>query len=647
MAYITSNDYEEVVYSGDSDNRIRIWFNDVELEDADYFCEKLTVSSRVLPNDASKRFSLDNFISKELTLILHNVDLTTIVDKVKISLGTMVNGAYEDVPLGIFNIQDTPTTDKNKITIKLRDNAVLFDFGYNAKPLIDENGGTATKLQLLQDMCSKAGVVCNVVEFLDSETAIGIYDNTITARTYISYIAEQAGAIATINRDGELIFIYLQDLITKRIPLSIVEKYTVGEKFKISRVVFEDAVRNFGSGEETADTLFINAGNPYISNEIQITNILNLVLNFEIDSLTTGKILGNPSIDPYDIIEIYDDYVMEQTVIARTLANHSLTYNGAITTNFNTEIGIEEKKENVSIKGEGTFKKWAKTEIDNVNAEIKITSGNLESFKSDVSDNYYNKGKVEELILNAENGLTNTFSEAGGNNILRNTGLWFENTGEEAQENPYEFWQGKAKKSKNNKSSNGNSIILQSGEFIQDQEVSNGKYSVSFYYQKLLPLATATVTINGNTYDLDSETLTQFYTGKIDNETGAYITMPVEVNANHITITFETDTNDSVELYDLMCNKGEVKLAYSQNQNETTTDTVNISKGITITSSVKEVKFKANADGIRTLDRNNNVLTEFTDTGMTTNEATIKNEATIVGILRQRVDDQIWDSFIG
>lgn len=647
MAYITSNDYEKVVYSGDSDNRIRIWFNDVELEDADYFCEKLTVSSRVLPNDASKRFSLDNFISKELTLILHNVDLTTIVDKVKISLGTMVNGAYEDVPLGIFNIQDTPTTDKNKITIKLRDNAVLFDFGYNAKPLIDENGGTATKLQLLQDMCSKAGVVCNITEFLDSETTVGIYDNTITARTYISYIAEQAGAIATINRDGELVFIYLKDLITKRIPLSIVEKYTVGEKFKISRVVFEDAVRNFGSGEETADTLFINAGNPYISNEIQITNILNLVLDFEIDSLTTGKILGNPSIDPYDIIEIYDDYVMEETVIARTLANHSLTYNGAITTNFNTEIGIEEKKENVSIKGEGTFKKWAKTEIDNVNAEIKITSGNLESFKSDVSDNYYNKGKVEELILNAENGLTNTFSEAGGNNILRNTGLWFENTGEEAQENPYEFWQGKAKQSKNNKSSNGNSIILQSGKFIQDQEVSNGKYSVSFYYQKLLPLATATVTINGNTYDLDSETLTQFYTGKIDNETGAYITMPVEVNANHITITFETDTNDSVELYDLMCNKGEVKLAYSQNQNETTTDTVNISKGITITSSVKEVKFKANADGIRTLDRNNNVLTEFTDKGMTTNEATIKNEATIVGILRQRVEDQIWDSFIG
>lgn len=379
MAYITSNDYERVIYSGESDHRIRIWFNDIELEDADYFCEKLTVSSRILPNDSSKRFSLDNFISKELTLILHNVDLTTIVDKVKISLGTMVNGAYEDVPLGIFNIQDTPTTDKNKITIKLRDNAVLFDFGYNAKPLIDENGGTATKLQLLQDMCSKAGVVCNIVEFLDSETAIGIYDNTITARTYISYIAEQAGAIATINRDGELVFIYLKDLITKRIPLSIVEKYTLGEKFKISRVVYEDAIRKFEQGENTNDTLFINSANPYISDVSQLTGILELINGFEIDSLTTGKILGNPSIDPYDLIEIYDDYVMEETVIARTLANHSLTYNGAMTTNYNTEIGVEERKENVSVKGEATFKKWAKTEIDNLDGRITLTAGKVDT----------------------------------------------------------------------------------------------------------------------------------------------------------------------------------------------------------------------------------------------------------------------------
>ena len=42
-------------------------------------------------------------------------------------------------------------------------------------------------------------------------------------------------------------------------------------------------------------------------------------------------------------------------------------------------------------------------------------------------------------------------------------------------------------------------------------------------------------------------------------------------------------------------NVGRTKLAYSQNANETTTDTVNISQGITITSSNTDTIFKANA----------------------------------------------------
>ena len=65
--------------------------------------------------------------------------------------------------------------------------------------------------------------------------------------------------------------------------------------------------------------------------------------------------------------------------------------------------------------------------------------------------------------------------------------------------------------------------------------------------------------------------------------------------------------DDSVEVYDLMCNAGSVRLAYSQNQNETTTDTVNISKGITITSSNMETIFKANANGIKILTLNESV----------------------------------------
>lgn len=1106
MAFKTSEKYKSVIYSGDCRHKLKLLFNGVELADADVYCESLKVTSRIIPN-GSTRFSLDNFIAKEAEIILHDIDTTIIQSPVNISIGTLVDGTYEYVPIGLFVVQDLPTTDKNKTTIKLRDYAVKFDFSYNAKDIIDENGGSVTKLQILQDICNKAGVETDITKFYGSNSKIGIYDNSITARTYISYLAEQAGAIATIDRSGKLIFVQLKDLETVEIPLNIVEKYEDGEKYEISRVVYEDAIRKFEYGDESKDTLFINTANPYITNDIltgtlsgskietsdsadaevvnykqygitkqetttgknllnvpseysvtglkqvnmnmpigsyvinwddiitdgtstsmliyfyyedntklskyisptytskslrfattknvkkvgiysqenynnsqgitttfkklmistdggtyepftgnqpspnpdypqeievatgsvsvksnsnnmfnakairnttievnedgsvitmpivtsgngyssterklkdlapnlevgdvvfinasttsdynkyiylagsnilwnfgksltitesdlnstvvlygnryengetqqviisdfritknandefepykessitynlgdnffadkdyiengvlnknigkvvfdgsddeawgkdsntdkdvdyfyirntgidsnniktaisnrfilgnmstqgiwatavfcitinkkytgitssdtkeqridkfktwlsnnnvevyyelatpeqiqltstgelrtfepntiitnsldsqmeveyarnqtQVSQILELNKNIPLNSFKTGKIIGNPAIDAYDIIKIVDD-----DKEFKTLATNDLTYNGVMINTFDTQIGKEAKKENVTLTPEATFKKWAKTEIDNVEAEVRINTGNIQTVKDEMG-NMYTKGQVNELVANAETGVTNTFSEAGGNNVFRNTGLWFESND---TDNLYEFWLGNVKKGKNDNAVGYNSMLLQNGTLEQEQEVPNGDYSISFYYQKLNQLCNASVVINDAEYPLESVEVKQFYTGEKDNETGEYIVQPIVVSSNHINIKFKCDVNNGVEVYDLMCNKGTVKLAYSQNQNETTTDTVNISKGITITSSNDEnVKFKADYDGIRTLNKNGDVKTRFTDKGMETDEAIIRYKEQTCGTLIQEVGDQTW-----
>ena len=130
MAFKVTEGYKNVIYSGDARHKLKILFNGVEFENADVFCEGLTVSSRIIPNGAN-RFSLDNFIAKEAELILHDLESLTIQSPVEISIGTLVDEEYEYVPIGIFNIQDAPTTDNGKTTIKLRDNAVKFDFNYD------------------------------------------------------------------------------------------------------------------------------------------------------------------------------------------------------------------------------------------------------------------------------------------------------------------------------------------------------------------------------------------------------------------------------------------------------------------------------------------------------------------------------------
>ena len=91
-----------------------------------------------------------------------------------------------------------------------------------------------------------------------------------------------------------------------------------------------------------------------------------------------------------------------------------------------------------------------------------------------------------------------------------------------------------------------------------------------------------------------------------------------------------------------MANKGTVKLAYSQNANETTTETVNISKGITITSTNMETIFKANANGIKILTLQKETIAYFTDKGLSTNELIVKNKAQMCSTLISEVGDQTW-----
>lgn len=469
----TANEYKEIIYSQDDKNRIRIWFNNAELEDAGEYCETLTGSNRILPNDGKKRFSLDNFVAKEYTLTLRNLPNNVIIaDQVKISIGTLVdseNDTYEDVPIGVFNIQGTPTTDSNKINIKLRDNRVKFDFNYNAEPLIQRLGGSATLGEILNDICTQAGVTNNVGSFDGDNIEVSIYDNSIKGNVYVSYILEQGGYIPTIDRYGNLIKIDLSNLTTHRIPLSLVESYELGTPFEIQRIVYESGIIKYEtSNDESLDTLYLNSANPYINSQEQIDNIFSKLQGFRIDSVVTGRILGNPAIDPYDLIEIYDDYDENEPTIFKTFANNSYTFNGVHRHTFDTQIGLEERIENVSKNSEEAFRKYARTSINNLEGEVQITAGEVNDLEQRVDST--------ELTLNTQGARLDIIST----NIDEVTG-----DVTELKRTNYEF--------------GGNGIIIESsdgfksvknttGDYYYENETMIGKYTKDGSVQKDIAL---------------------------------------------------------------------------------------------------------------------------------------------------------------
>ena len=96
---------------------------------------------------------------------------------------------------------------------------------------------------------------------------------------------------------------------------------------------------------------------------------------------------------------------------------------------------------------------------------------------------------------------------------------------------------------------------------------------------------------------------------------------------------------------DLMLNSGTDKLDWSQNANETITDTVTIGKGITIESTADATKFKADTDGIRIVDVQNesDEIARFTNTGTETKNIEVYQKSNLGGLIIKKVSNRkVW-----
>lgn len=448
----------------------------------------------------------------------------------------------------------------------------------------------------------------NAIELLEGLNNISITSNDLTGKLKLTYYNDEFDIIED--------YVELEDKrdthpwTCLRLGMSNIDGENVD-------YIDEDLVEQYGE-----NWLILN-DNPFAYNQEKrqqlIMNIFNQIKAFGYSAFVS-KVAFKPYLTSGDIIHFRnrEKELVKSIILRYTHSGEQITLEApsetSATVNYKYPLGAID------------IAKQTQIIVDKDSVRIDSLTSQTQNIQDDLRQNYYTLEQTNELVQTAQTGLTNTFSEAGGNNIFRNTGLWFATSD---SSNPYEFWNGVVVKQKEEKASNMSGMLLQNGNVSQEQLVPNGKYTISFKYNKPILLANAKVYINDTEYVLSATEDTEFI-------------QVIEVSSQHINIRFNSDVDNGCEIYDLMVNAGEVKLAYSQNQNETTTDTVNISKGITITSSDTDVKFKADSDGIRTLDNNNNVLTEFTDEGMKTKTAIIESKSQIVGTLWQEVGGQTW-----
>lgn len=189
---------------------------------------------------------------------------------------------------------------------------------------------------------------------------VAVYDNTVSARTYLSYIAEQAGGFVCIGRDGKLYIRKIGQNVAE-LPLRYFQTFKWGDKFKFSRVRYEDGIQLFEKGNETDNTVYINQDNMYIVDQEQIDNIYNQLNGLEVYGFEGDSII-DPALDVGDLLLIDGKYVIYQG---------SSEYARRFKASISSKIQCKEKEETTTrTPSQKTINRRVQSQIDQVEGRI-------------------------------------------------------------------------------------------------------------------------------------------------------------------------------------------------------------------------------------------------------------------------------------
>ncbi len=387
--YQTSDEYKNLVYADSTQHLLKIYIEGEEVNPNHIFDFK--ISHSLFSND---EFVFGNVTAKSIEFRIHKASLPVTYQNFYVETGI----GSEVIPIGYFRLDSIGKEDDDTITINAIDDMVKFEFSYDGS----EIALPATMMEVLKDICLKAGVECGSTSFLNDDKQIAVYDNTISAREYLSYIAEQAGGFAFIGRDGKLYVKKIGENIIE-VDVKYFQKFTWGEKFKVSRVAYEDGIQDFKFGDKRGNTIWINQENMYIVSSDQVENIYNEYVDFECYSFE-GITIIDPALDVGDVIIIDGKKVIYQG---------SLNYVGKFKVDIESKIQAKTKEETTMTRVSNKIKlRRVQSSIDQMNGKIETLVQEVDENSEKISQTIQTVDGVREEVSQHTTDILNVKNEA-------------------------------------------------------------------------------------------------------------------------------------------------------------------------------------------------------------------------------------------
>ena len=592
-------------------------------------------------------------VARRLTLNFNNVDNQFDIqdEDLEFHAGIEYEGKDYYINYGNFIVQKPETentTDNTNATCL--DYMCLLNATYN-----DEITYPCTLGELAENVCNQAGLELETKTFRNSDFIVedNQFVNGEPLRTVLGAIALSAFSWARIGQDNK---VYIDFTIKQQedISLDYDSYYNLSMASKaygpINRIILRNSqvegenvtVQDDESITENGIHELVIADNPFAYTQEKREQLIEAGKEFygftymPINSMDT---IGYAFLDSNSLIKVTD---MQNKSIYAYAFNHTVDYNGVLLDSIESpaltetetkytytpeEIQKQRRTEIIVNKHEQTITAIIQ-EQDELSNRQNVFEQDLDSTTNTISEiNEDMTERINQLQVNLD-GLTQTVSQKGGDNIFSyDKEFWIGETQEDIA-NLEEYTNTEIQ----NNSVSGIGYIINKGTSRQNVQVKNDIYTISFTYKKLVELATGYVLINGTRYNLTSTNWDE-------------IVVTLDVNTNYVDFEIISDTNNAFEIFDLMGSIGNEKQIWTQNANETRTDTVKIGKGITVSSSLTNTIWKADADGNRIINTDTGeTVAEFTDKGTITKNIEVQETAEIVGILIQKIDNQTWIS---
>lgn len=543
----------------------------------------------------------------------------------ELTLYKEING--ESFKVGNFIVTEIKNNDSNEeVTVTAYDYGLKFAQPYVTA--LDYVSGNVTLKDVLDEVCNNVGVelvnktLTNGNFIVDSNQFVNgeMYGDVISAIAFIS------GNFATITNDDKL------ELVFAKVTDEIIEDYVDLEDKRDTRPITSLSIGTSAVQGQNAVIKDESLIEQYGEHWLEINDVpfaYTLEKREQLKQAIFDKVKG------FGYSSFKSEYAFKPYLTLGDLIQFR-NKEGQLVNSI--VLKITSKYDNVILEAPSVTDATVKYENPKSaydvakRAEIIANQNTAEitSITTTITNDIYTKTQTNELIQNSVDGLVNAISVAGGNNYIKDS-MGILNDGS---------WTNIASVTDTFTRQNAvgqSAIMLQDTTLSEEKSIKqeilckNGIYTISFKYLKLLELAICKIVINDVEYSLEEyNSLTQF-------------SQTINVSSGKVRIEFISDEDNSCYIVDLMMNDGEEVLNWSQNANETITDTVKIGKGIEVASNTTNTIARIDSDGSRVLNKTTGeVVREDTDKGTVTNQFESRSTSKVNGLLVLKSGNQVW-----